>query len=576
MAKEQDPMSTLMRMPAPPQAVDAEEVKTIFGRPRTRVVILGGGFAGVYTARHLIKLLGRKDRVDIELLSEENYFVFQPLLPEVAAGSISANHVVNPIREMLPGVRFRLCKIQMVDFANNRVLVTQGEGLVPVAVRYDHLVFCLGKVSNFAAMPGVAEHALGMKDLSDAFELRNHVIRCLEMADIEHDPLTRQSLLTFVVAGGGYSGVETIGELCELVHKSLRYYPNIRERDVLFKLVHAQSEILPEMTPKLRVAAKNILEKRQIELLLNEKVRSASPTRIYLQSERVLHARTFVCTMGNTTNPIVRQALSSGGFEDALYNGKKTGLFATDEGLQCKGRAGYWAVGDCAGVPSPAGKGLCPPNAQFATREAKVCAYNILATINSRPMRRFTFKELGGFGSLGQRSAVASVLGINLTGFLAWVMWRFLYLNMLPGFGRRLRVAIDWFFDLFFPRDLTQMNAARRPRLRLHHYEAGEMIINQGQIGRDLYVIRTGEVEVIKKGKGGQLEKIVSRLGPRSVFGEKDLLEGRERSASVRCATAVDVLVTSREDLDAMMSIFPQLQDQFTNTMVGAPPSLPE
>src|SRR5256885_73225 len=217
----------------------------------TRVVILGGGFAGVYTAKYLTALLGSRKDVEVELLSAENYFVFQPLLPEVAAGGIAATHVVNPIREIVPRARFRCCQVKTIDLDTKRVLVSQGEGLELVSVPYDHLVFCLGKVTSFASMPGVSEHALAMKDLSDAFKLRNHVIRCLELADIETDAAQKGALLTFVVAGGGFSGVETIGELHELVERSLKYFPRIAHREIEFKLIHSQKLILPEIPEKL-------------------------------------------------------------------------------------------------------------------------------------------------------------------------------------------------------------------------------------------------------------------------------------------------------------------------------------
>src|SRR5262249_3242568 len=198
----------------------------------TRVVILGGGFAGVYTAKYLTAMLGSRKDVEVELLSGENYFVFQPLLPEVAARGIAATHVVNPIREIVPKARFRCCAVKTIDLEKKRVLVSQGEGLELVSVPYDHLVFCLGKVTSFASMPGVSEHALAMKDLADAFKLRNHVVRCLELADIETDQAHKRALLTFVVAGGGFSGVETIGEVCELVHRSLKYFPRIAKREI--------------------------------------------------------------------------------------------------------------------------------------------------------------------------------------------------------------------------------------------------------------------------------------------------------------------------------------------------------
>ncbi|WP_394840186.1 FAD-dependent oxidoreductase [Pendulispora rubella] len=527
----------------------------------TRVVILGGGFAGVHTAKYLTSMLGHRKDVEVELLSEENYFVFQPLLPEVAAGGIAATHVVNPIRELVPGVRFRCCEIRSVDLQRKCVVVSQGEGLELVGVQYDHLVFCLGKVTSFERMPGVAEHALAMKDLSDAFRLRNHVVRCLELADIELIPERKRALLTFVVAGGGFSGVETIGELHELVERSLKYFPRIDKKEVRFQLIHSQTRLLPEMPEGLGMAARKILEKRGVEMVLGTQVRAASRENVYLTDDRVIPTRTFICTVGNAPNPIVKRTILEGGFTEAKLNGREIGVFETDGMLQCLGKPGYWAVGDCAGVPSPTGKGFCPPTAQFAVREAKACARNILATIDRKPMVTFAFKALGVLASLGQRSAVAQVLGIELTGFVAWFMWRTIYLFKLPGFVRRLRVALDWTLDLFFPRDITQMDGFRPRRLNVHHYEPGEAIVRKGQLGREFYIILKGSVEVLAG------STLVARLGTGEVFGERALLEDKPRAATVCALGEVDLLVMSRSDFRAMVTSFPVLNAYFMNLL---------
>lgn len=539
-----------------------------------RVVIVGGGFGGVYTAKYLTALLGKRKDVEVELLSEENYFVFQPLLPEVAAGGIAATHVVNPIREIVPRAQFRCCKVRSIDLAGKRVLVSQGEGLELVSVPYDHLVFCLGKVTSFAAMPGVSEHALAMKDLGDAFKLRNHVIRCLELADIEADAARKQALLTFVVAGGGFSGVETIGELHELVDRSLKYFPRIDEHEVKFTLVHSGKTILPEMPEKLGIAARRILEKRGVQLILNARVRAASRDHVYLSDDARIATRTFVCTVGNAPNPIVKHTIAAGGFEEAKVDGRGIGVFETDAMLQCLGKPGYWAVGDCAGVPSPSGKGFSPPTAQFAIREAKACAKNIVAAIDGTPMAKFSFQALGILASLGQRSAVAEVFGVKLTGFLAWFMWRTIYLSKLPGFARKLRVALDWTLDLFFPRDITQLQVAKKQRLDVHHYEPGETIVRKGQVGREFYIILHGEVQVLSGD-----DKVVATLGERDVFGERALLEDTPRTATIRAVGAVDVLVMSRGDFRSVVSSFPVLDDYFATLLrerhPDAAPKLP-
>jgi NADH dehydrogenase len=532
-----------------------------------RVVVLGGGFAGVYTAKYLTRMLGSRGDVHVELLSEENYFVFQPLLPEVAAGSINPNHVVNPIRDLVPKVQFRWCRIDSVDTQQKVVRVAQGEGRELVEVPYDQLVFALGKISDFASMPGVAEHALPIKDLDDAFRLRNHVFRCLELADIEEDPAEKRALLTFVVAGGGFSGVETIGELSEMLHKCIPAFRNVELREVRLCLVHSRDVVLQEMAPELGKAADKVLRGRGVEMFLKARVRAATRYGVYLSDGQFLPTRTFICTVGNAANPVVKDILGRGGFAEGLVQGRGVGVFETDLTLACKGRPGYWAVGDNAGVPDPVNGGLCPPTAQFAIREAKTCAENIIAAIDGRPLREFRFKSLGMLASLGRRTAVAEILGVRISGFLAWCAWRTFYLSTLPGAVRRLRVTLDLMLDLFFPRDIAQIQTVRHRIVRVDHYEAGETIITKGEIGREVFIVKRGEVEVFQPATDGVAEQIVTTLGKGDVFGEKALLEDTPRNASVRARSAVDVLVISRDDFTAMVCQFPVLDEYFDRLM---------
>jgi NADH dehydrogenase len=302
-------------------------------------------------------------------------------------------------------------------------------------------------------------------------------------------------------------------------------------------------------------------------MLLGARVRAASPNAVYLDDGRVLDTRTFVCTVGTAPTPIVSAALASGGFVRAEHSGRPIAAFATERTLECVGRRGYWAVGDCAGIPSPSGRGLCPPTAQFAMREAALCAANVLAAIDGRALRPFAFRALGSLASLGRRSAVAELLGIRLTGFLAWFLWRTVYLAKLPGLVRRLRVALDWTLDLFFPRDITQLSVHRHERLHVHHYEPGEAIVQQGQVGRELFVILSGEVEVSADGAGA-----VARLGAREVFGERALLEDTPRNATVRATRASDVLVLSRADFHAMVRSLPVFGDYFLGLLRSRQP----
>jgi NADH dehydrogenase len=357
------------------------------------------------------------------------------------------------------------------------------------------------------------------------------------------------------------------------VTRSLKYFPHVSRKEIAFKLIHSQAGILPEMPKELGAAAARILERRGIELVLNARVRAASPTRVYLKGTGDIPTRTFVCTVGNAPNPLARYAMKAGGFREAEHGGKPNGTFATDRELRCPDKDGYWAVGDCAGIPSPDGKGLCPPTAQFAIREAKCCALNVVRAIDGKPAQPFAFKVLGLLASLGQRSAVAQILGLRFSGFFAWFAWRTIYLSKLPGMIRRLRVTLDWTLDLFFPRDITELEVSHREQLHVHHYEPGELIVREGEIGRELFLIVAGEVEVVKVDPASG-EQILSRLGPKEVFGEKALLEDTKRTATVRAATPVEVLTVGRADFRTLVSQFPVLEEHFSKLLQERYPAI--
>jgi NADH:ubiquinone reductase (H+-translocating) len=544
-------------------------------KAKHRVLVLGGGFGGVYAAKYLSDHYRHRDDVHVELLSAENYFVFQPLLPEVAAGGVQATHVVNPIRDIVPHAQFRWCKVERIDPAQNLVYAAQGEAKELVGVPYDHVVFALGKVSDFRVIPGATEHALAMKDLADAFYLRNHVFRCLELADVEDEPEEKQALLTFVIGGAGFSGVETAGELSEMLSKVLHHFHNIDANEIKLVLVHSRDQLLPEMPKSLGDSAKKVFAKRGMDMRLGVRVKACTPKSVYLSNGDVIPTRTFVCTVGNAPNPACKELLG-GPFQEAKVDGKGVGIFLTNREMQCLNDdgavvPGHWAVGDCAGVPSPTGAGLCAATAQFAMRQGRTAADNIIATIEGKPLRTFNFKGLGSLASLGSRKAVADMMGLKLTGFIAWFAWRTVYLSKLPGMVRRLRVTLDWTLDLFFPRDITQLQALRTERFRVEHFEAGEVILSALEIGRSLYVIKRGEVEVFMPSSPAQ---ILASLKQGDCFGEKALLTDAPRSACVRAKTAVDVMVVSRADFSSMIEQFPVLDQYFDELMHTRYPEL--
>src|SRR5262245_45339831 len=376
------------------------------GRPR--VVILGGGFAGVYTALELEKATARQDDVEIVLVNRENYFVFQPMLPEVISGSIGLTDVVSPIRQLLPRTELHIREVEAVDLERRVVVTSPGFKPRSHEIPYDHLVLALGNVTDFRGLPGLPAHALPFKNLGDALRLRSHLMRALAEAAIErHDPGLRRELLTFVVAGGGFSGVEVVAEVNDFVRTVARRYRGLDPSEIRVVLLHALDRILPELTEPLGLYAQKILRRRGVELRLQTRLQAATGTEAVLTGGERIPTRTVVSTVPASPHPVI-EALS-------LPKGRN-GRVLTSGQLLVEGTTNVWAVGDCAQVPSPDGS-TAPPTAQHATRQAAVAAHNIVATLRGGAKRTFDFKGLGKMGSLGHHSAVAEVMGVDVSGF---------------------------------------------------------------------------------------------------------------------------------------------------------------
>jgi NADH dehydrogenase len=418
----------------------------------TRIVVLGGGFAGVYAVAQLERLLGRNQQVEITLVNKDNFFVFTPMLHEVAASDLDLTHIVNPIRKLLRRAHFFHGDILEIDLPNRAVVVTHGvEGSHPHRLEYDHLVLALGAVTNFFGTPGLAERAFTMKTLGDAIALRNRIIDSLEEGDFECCPNIRQRMMTFVVAGGGFAGVETVAAVHDFMLAALPHYPHLSEDDVRVVLVHPGKVILPELSEKLGRYAQKKLAARGIDIRLETKVKDFSAEGVTLSDGTTIPTANLVWTAGSAPNPLIEQ----------LACGKERGRIAVDEFLQVPGWPGVWSLGDCACIPDKATGGSYPPTAQHATRQGKVVAHNIAAAIRGGRRKAFAFKTLGQLAAIGRRTGVANILGMNFSGFVAWWLWRTIYLMKLPRFERKVRVALDWTLDLLFTKDLVQCPTTR-------------------------------------------------------------------------------------------------------------------
>ncbi len=409
--------------------------------PPKRIVILGGGFAGVSTAEHLEKLFRVDPSVAITLVSETNALLFTPMLAEVAASSLEATHITSPLRTSLRRTTVVRGKVTAVDLGKKRVQVEGSPDL-----EYDELVVALGAVSNYLGMVNVQANAFDFKSLADAIRIRNHVIDCFERADRESDAAKRKSLVTFVIAGGGFAGAELTGGVNDFARGMLAYYPNIPPEDVRVVLVHGGERILNELSEPLALYAQERMTERGVTFRLKTRLKDASPGKVVL-SDGEIDASTLVWTAGTAPNPVLKTL----GVEL-----DKRGALVTDETLLVKGLREVWAIGDAAAIPDPRTGRNCPPTAQFAIREARHLAANLHARMRGRAVRAFHFEPLGALCVVGHHTACAEIKGLRFSGLFAWFLWRGIYLGKLPTFERKVRVLVDWVIELFFPRDIVQ------------------------------------------------------------------------------------------------------------------------
>lgn len=517
---------------------------------KKQIVILGGGFAGVYAARSLERML-RTGEADITLVNRENYWVYQPMLPEVISGSIALMDVVCPIRRLCPRTHLVMRDVEEIDLKNKLVTVSPGFRPRSMKIPYDYLVIALGEVTNFYGMPGMLENARPFRTLADAIALRNHVIHVLEEADVEEDPDLRRKLLTMVVGGGGFSGVEVVAELNNFVRSVKHQYLRLRDQEIRCVLVHSRARILQEMAEPLALFAQKILKKRGVEMVLNDRLVAATSEKAILKSGLEIPCKTIISTVPSTAQPVLQK----------LDCAKEKGSLVVNTGLELKGYEGQvWALGDCAAVKTASGKDV-PPTAQHATREATTCAINIVAAIRGGKQSLFAFEGLGTLGSLGHGAAVAQILGVKISGWIAWMLWRSIYLMKIPGIKSKFRIGMDWFIHLLFPPDLSQTRLERESAIRNQHFEPGDIVFHQGDLGDSVYVIQQGECEVIREQDGAS--KVVATLGAGNYFGEMAVLADLARNATVRARTALDVLLIPKNDFDRLRKSVPAFGEVF-------------
>jgi len=441
------------------------------GMHPARILILGGGFAGTSAARRLESRL-RPSEANITLVSRENFSLFTPMLPEVSSGALDVRHVVTPIRSQLRRTRFLLGDVRSIDVREKAVYVQHTLSGEVERTQYDHLVLALGATTSTFGLPGVAERVFALKTLEDAGILRNRFVWLLELADTIADPRERARLLTIVVVGGGFTGVEATGELVELFLNVLRFYPSIHKRDVRVVLVEGGATLLPGLPEKMGRYSAALLRKRGVEILTDDGVAEATDDALILQSGARIETRTVVWSAGVKPAPAL---------ESTPLPRTKRGAILVGDDLSVPEFPGVWAIGDCAAIHNGDG-GYYPPTAQHALREGPALADNIARTLRSEATKPFRFSALGMMASLGARKAVAQLPGnVVLTGFLAWFLWRTYYLLRLPGLDRKLRVAFDWTLEMLFPRDTAELRIYTRNAQSSAATDAGLLPRDEGK-----------------------------------------------------------------------------------------------
>jgi NADH dehydrogenase len=513
-----------------------------------RVIVIGGGFGGVKCARTLRKELP-KDEFQIVVFNHENHMVFHPLLAEVVSASVQPKDVGAPLRQLLKDVQCRTEDVTNIDLDANQVFFESDDGQIR-SMSYDYLFLTCGNTVNLSLVPGMDEHAFPLKTIGDALTLQAHVMEQLEKAEVCESPERKRRYLSFVIVGGGFSGVEVAGEINDLVRSSLKFFSNIQESDVKVVIVHSRDELLPEVSPTLRQFARKKMEQAGVTVMLEAKASMTTPEGLRLADGTFLHAATVVCTIGTTIQPLIQRI-------DAQKQG---GRVVTDPDMRIAGRKNAFAFGDCAAVTNSLDGKLCPPVAQFAERQGVQAALNAVACIKGLPTKPFRYQMQGQLCAIGGHSAVAELMGVRVSGFLAWFLWRGIYLMKLPSLPQKLKVGLEWGCDLLFPRTLAHLRADRTKRVGRAYYASGDFVFKRGDTATEFYVIEKGEVEVLRH-KDETCTDCIAVIGSGDFFGESSLLDSTNRNHSVRARTELICTVLGRNVFTQISSALKPVKD---------------
>jgi NADH dehydrogenase len=503
------------------------------------IVILGGGFAGTYCARALKSAFQEETSKNVALLADQNAMLFHPMLAEVSGSSISPLHVVTSLRQFCRGSSIFMGGVEDVDFEQKTVSFIASPFVPPATLKFEHLVLAIGSVVDVSRVPGMPEHGYLMKTVGDAIRLRTDVLQRLEAGSVVEEESIRRRLLTFVIVGGGYSGVETAGQIWDLLRDAQRFYPRINPKEFRLVLVHSGAHLLPQIGEALGKYCEVELKNRGIELRLNTRVNAITAERAILNTGETIETNTVVTTVGNGTNPVIKKLIDR--YKLSIDHGR----LSTEPTMLVKGYKNIWAAGDCSAIPLADGS-ISPATAQFAMRQGTLLGKNILASRDNKPLEPFRYKTMGEMASLGHRSAVGKVFGFNVSGFLGWLMWRATYLYKLPGLEQKAKVFFEWNLELLFPRDISLLDFKTTNVVGRVHLEKGDPVYHIGDTAFSFYLLEKGTI-VIDDHAGA-----ARTLIPGEHFGERELLENTKRKFDASATEPSTLLALDKATFEAL------------------------
>ena len=523
-------------------------------RNKKRVVILGGGHAGFRAAKRLLELRKPSDNLEVIVASSETSEVYHGLMPQIVGGKVQARNILVPLRNFLPGIVFYNYEVERIDLENRKVYLDPVAERAKIEISYDYLVIALGSITDLSRFPGLQEHGLQTKTIGDVYHLHDHLLEMLERASVEEDSVERQRLLTFVVAGAGYAGVEIGAEANNLLRSALRFYPNIKPDDLRVSIVTNTERILPAMHESLARSASKHLTKKGVKFRLNTTILSANAGEVILSTGEHIQTKTIIVTVGIAPNPVV----------GSLAVQKDRGRVQADEFCRVPGLERVYAVGDNASIPHCKTGEACPATFLYAFTQGMRAAENIIAEVRGEPPRKYTFRNFGEVAQLGNTFGMIQAFGVPLSGFLASLLVRIVFFLVVPSWRCRLGLMADWTSAIALPPDVSRMKIARTDLIVPLRFPAGQEIIRQGEPGSRFYIVNSGKVQVIRR--VGTDEQVLATLGPGRYFGEVALLHGSERTATVRAVEDTTVLSIARKDFTVLVQNLPILEQAMSET----------